>query len=232
MTTISRQLGRDIRELARSAFGVMRTHRLRFLLFAAGALAAVVLLQPYDVTLYHRLADDRSKSVRRVARRVSYWGDLQRASVILAVAVWGAGLAVGRRDWQKAAAASLLAALLAGLFTNLVRPLLGRARPSTEVPAGFYGPHFTKHYHSFPSAHATTSFATASALAVALPPVGVPVLAGAACVGWSRMYMREHYLTDVIAGAAVGIWFGVAFGLAARRKDPIDAVQKHDVFEP
>ena len=43
-------------------------------------------------------------------------------------------------------------------------------------------------------------------------------MAGAALVGWSRMYVREHYLTDVIVGASIGTFFGVVFGIVARRK--------------
>lgn len=226
MTPFPRQLGADARELPVSAWGILAKYRRRFLLFALGASAVLLLVHPYDVPLYHRLTDQRSKQVRWVARRVSKWGDLETGSVIVAVALWLGGLPARRRAWQRAATASLLAALLAGLTTNLVRPVLGRARPSTGVPDGFYGPHLVKGYHSFPSAHATTSFATATALAVALPPVGIPAVAGAAAVAWSRMYMREHYLTDVIAGAAVGTVFGVAFGLAARRKQSPDPFQK------
>jgi membrane-associated phospholipid phosphatase len=85
-----------------------------------------------------------------------------------------------------------------------------------EVKDGFTGPKFTKEFHSFPSAHSTTSFGTATALAVAAPAIGIPALAGAAAVGWSRMYVREHYLTDVVVGAGFGAFFGLAFGLAAR----------------
>ena len=77
---------------------------------------------------------------------------------------------------------------------------------------------FHQTYHSFPSGQLGTSFGTATALAVMVPAIGIPALAGAAVIGWSRMYVREHYLTDVIVGASLGVFFGWAFGITARRR--------------
>ena len=57
---------------------------------------------------------------------------------------------------------------------------------------------------SFPSAHATTSFAAAAAYRRAMP-AGAPALYGAAgMIALSRPYLGVHYPSDVIAGAALG----------------------------
>ncbi|MFH0954442.1 MAG: phosphatase PAP2 family protein [Verrucomicrobiota bacterium] len=213
-----RQAWADVKALTRSGLGIIREYRGRFALLAFGVALLAALVHPQDTGLYHRMTDRRSDRVRAVARRVSHWGDLQRGSLIVAAVVWGVGVVRKKRRWQAAGIACLLAALLAGAVANVARPAFGRPRPSTEVPDGFYGLRFTGRYHSFPSAHSCTSFGTAAALAVAVPAVGLPSLAGAAAVAWSRMYMREHYLSDVIAGAGVGIWFGIALGLAVRRR--------------
>ena len=55
---------------------------------------------------------------------------------------------------------------------------------------------------SYPSAHATTSAAGASALCPLLPALPLYVLAAAMAV--SRPYLGVHYPSDSLAGAALG----------------------------
>ncbi len=218
MHPVLRQAVDDIKALTLSAFGLLRRHWRLALAFAAVAAAAALLIHPHDLDWYHRMTDRRTEAVRRVAKLFTKWGDYQTGSLILAAALWGAGAAARRRSWQLAGLACLLAATVAGLANNTVRFTAGRPRPHAELPDRFYGPRPGRQYRSFPSGHASTSFGTASALAVAVPAVGVPALGLAGGVIWSRMYLRDHYASDVTVGSAVGILFGVAFGLAARRR--------------
>jgi undecaprenyl-diphosphatase len=61
---------------------------------------------------------------------------------------------------------------------------------------------------SFPSAHATTSFAAAAAYSRALP-LAAPLLYGTAgALAFSRPYLGVHYPSDVLAGAALGTLTG------------------------
>jgi undecaprenyl-diphosphatase len=62
-----------------------------------------------------------------------------------------------------------------------------------------------------PSGHASTAFAAALAVGLAHPRLRWPLLALAALVALSRVWLGVHYLTDVIAGAALGA--AVAAGL-------------------
>lgn len=56
---------------------------------------------------------------------------------------------------------------------------------------------------SFPSAHATTSFCAARSYARLGAPV-VPLYALAGALAASRLYLRVHHPTDVLAGIALG----------------------------
>ncbi len=61
---------------------------------------------------------------------------------------------------------------------------------------------------SFPSAHATTSFAAAAAYSRALPPAAPLFYATALLMAASRPYLGVHYPSDVAAGALLGTLTG------------------------
>ena len=70
---------------------------------------------------------------------------------------------------------------------------------------------------SFPSGHATTSFATAVVVAILVPRLRWPALAVAAVVAVSRPYLGVHFWLDVLAGAVLGSLVGAAIALTALR---------------
>ncbi len=119
-------------------------------------------------------------------------------------AVWSLAGAVGasidakrRRQWLRGAVVGPAAVGL----NYAVKVAVGRERPLIEDhPALARAPSKL----SFPSAHATSSVAAATALGRVEPRArpALFTLAAAICVG--RPYLGMHYPSDVLAGAALG----------------------------
>ena len=63
------------------------------------------------------------------------------------------------------------------------------------------------HWNSFPSGHTTAAFALWFALALAVKKKGWSLVffCVAFLVGYSRMYLSQHFLVDVVAGAGLGL---------------------------
>jgi membrane-associated phospholipid phosphatase len=72
-------------------------------------------------------------------------------------------------------------------------------------PDGLLGLFASRPDRSFPSGHTCLAFATAMALAIFIPRWRVAFLVIAACVGLERVLEDAHYLSDVVAGAGLGV---------------------------
>jgi len=113
---------------------------------------------------------------------------------------------------------NFLAPVIAGiLISTILSQFLKRVVfPGDLRPITYLSPEFPVYYadgetlnrlHSFPSGHTATAFTMAILLSLILDKKSwslvLPVLAGA--VGYSRVYLAQHFPTDVLAGLAVGI---------------------------
>jgi acid phosphatase family membrane protein YuiD len=104
---------------------------------------------------------------------------------------------VGALGWES----SFFTVMLTGFF----KYALGRPRPFQNQDPRIFKPFTGK--NSFPSSHASQAFSLATVLADEYGAgVGVGAYAGASLVALSRMRDDLHWASDVVAGAALGIF--------------------------
>jgi undecaprenyl-diphosphatase len=94
------------------------------------------------------------------------------------------------------------------ILVRLLKYLFSRERPEDAVEE-MRGR--LKDAYSFPSGHATTSFGLAWLVAASYPNPAIQavVYIAASVIALSRVVLREHYLSDVVAGATLGTFVAV-----------------------
>jgi membrane-associated phospholipid phosphatase len=109
-----------------------------------------------------------------------------------------------------AARQGLTALALASASANLLaKPLSRRARPIHPALEVLEGRRVRMpRSSSFPSGHAASAFAFASAAGRAEPRLRAPLMALAGLVGYSRVHTGVHFPGDVLAGALLGVGAG------------------------
>lgn len=154
----------------------------------------------------------------RAMRTRAHSPALERAAMLLGKAgnngaVWvaiGVALAIldgGQREaWLICAALGPVAIGLnyaVKLAVRRPRPVLEGLPPLGGAPSSL----------SFPSAHATSSFAVATAMA-RVEPLGALAFMLAIALSLGRPYLGMHYPSDVLAGAALGVGLGLIVPLS------------------
>ena len=137
-----------------------------------------------------------------------FWKSISASTVPISVGIPAGMLLVSfinhDKKLQKQSIEVFGSLAIATVTTQLLKRIVNRPRPY-ESYSDIY-PDIYESGKSFPSGHTTTAFSTAASLTLITKKwwVALPAFAWATSVGYSRMYLGQHYPSDVIMGAAVG----------------------------
>ena len=169
-----------------------------------GAALLIVASFYLDGAVQAWMTQHQDAGMRKFMRAVGQFGDwpahVSLGLVLLVLAYWRRS-----KRWTRVAAAMILACALAGVGARVVKIAAGRARPSVQSEAAWKGPSVKASYNAFPSGHTAASAAFFATLAVACWRIGVPLLFIPLLIGFSRMYVSAHYLSDVVCAVFIGV---------------------------
>jgi len=193
------------------------------------AIAAVAIGASFyfDNAVWNFIQQHQNRGVYNFMRNVSRFGDWP-SHVVLGLLLLAIAWIRGTRKWSRVFLAMLIALALAGVAGTVIKRVVPRPRPSVHTEIRWGGPRFSTKYHSFPSGHVGASTAFFGVLLIARWRVGLACLPIPILIGFSRMYIGAHYLSDVVCAAVLGVLCAllVARLLFARQSAPENRIEE------
>ena len=96
--------------------------------------------------------------------------------------------------------------IVTAAIAEVMKVTINRDRPFVKYPLDVFPNQIDETGKSMPSGHTAFAFTTATSIYLAYPKwyVALPAFTWATAVGYSRMYLGQHYPSDVLMGAIVG----------------------------
>jgi membrane-associated phospholipid phosphatase len=175
-----------------------------WLIAIAIAAIAIGISFYFDDAVWLFLRQHQNRGVYNFMRNVSRFGDWP-SHLALGLILLGIAWLRASKKWMRIFLSMLLAMAIAGVAGHVIKRVIPRARPSVKTELRWGGPRFSTKYHSFPSGHVDASTAFFGVLVFTRRRIGLACLPIPILIGFSRMYLGAHYLSDVVCAAVLGI---------------------------
>ena len=185
-------------------FIVKRADVFYWLIGIVIAAVAIAFAFHFDDTVRDFMAQHQNPAMRNFMRNVSFYGDWP-SHLLLGLLLLGIAWRRQNKKWMLIFLAMLVAMAIAGVAGTVIKRAIPRARPSVKSELRWGGPHFSTKYHAFPSGHVGASTAFFGVLIFVRRRVGLACLSIPILIGFSRMYLGAHYLSDVVCAAVLGL---------------------------
>lgn len=197
----------------KDAGALVRLTKPRTALYVVGATGATLALAQADDGVNPWLAERNTGTFQDILEIADYAGGPNVNFVVLGLA--GTSVLTNDRRFQDAAMTSLQTLVYAGLVGYGLKGILGRLRPSqTDDPYAFFettgrNPFSDAGNSSYPSGHAIAAFGIVTPWVFYYPcPLTYALYAIPVGTSLSRLAIDKHWMTDIVAGAAIGILMG------------------------
>jgi len=122
--------------------------------------------------------------------------------------VYLAGLITKNEKLRRTGVLLIASATSAGLLQQVLKSVVGRARPLAELGKDTFDPfNSNRNFHSFPSGHALMAFTNAYAIAKQFksPWIKAGIYLVGATPGLSRIWDGQHWLSDFVFALAISV---------------------------
>jgi hypothetical protein len=196
--------------------------------FSIGAYG-VSQLDPRIAKYFQQPEHQKNHAMRSVANAFTH---VQETTLTIGgILTYGVARLAGARDVEVVALHATESIVAASLTSQVIRGPLGRARPKDATPIfeGQYEFHWFDgfshfQYRAFPSLHSASVFAAATTIVSEIhyrsphstwyvAPLVSTIAAGP---GFARMYLGQHWASDIFMGGFIGAFYGQRIASYAR----------------